>query len=105
MSLSLTLYGHAMRIMADGVINNPPPQNPLSGTNGGDLLTGYDKYMALFICGAVGIACGAWAAWGGLSDRPNHKTKGLMGVLACVGGAVIVAIIVPVINTVYSMVS
>jgi len=90
MSTVLHLMTHASNVLADGTIDNPAPQNPLSSTTGGDLITGYVKYAALFVCGIIAVASGGWAAFGGLTDRPNHKTKGLIGVICAIAGAVVV---------------
>ena len=105
MSTTLHLLTHATNILAAGTIDNPAPVNPLSSSAGGDLITGYVKYAGLFVCGIVAIASGGWAAFGGLTDRPNHKTKGLVGVLCAIGGAVVVAVGIPLINGAYSAVA
>ena len=105
MSTVLHLMTHASNVLADGTIDNPAPQNPLSSSTGGDLITGYVKYAALFVCGIIAVASGGWAAFGGLTDRPNHKTKGLIGVICAIAGAVVVAVGIPLINGAYNAVA
>jgi hypothetical protein len=100
------LIAHAMNVLAaGGTIDNPAPVNPLSNSSGGDLITSYVKYGALFICAVIAAASGGWAAWGGLSRRPDAKSHGLTGVLCAVIGAVVVAVGIPLINGVYNTVS
>lgn len=89
--------------LAGGPVDNPGPASPVTG-NGVDLLLSYGKWGALFACAAAALVSGAFIAIGSLSNRPDHADKGKRALLYSVGGVVITAIAIPVIDTIFGAV-
>jgi hypothetical protein len=88
-----------------GPIDNPTPVNPLSNTNGVDLLLGYAKFGALIACGVSAVVSGGLMAFGSLSQRPDHVDRGKRALLWSLAGVVVAAIGITVANTIFGAVS
>lgn len=93
-----------LTFMAD-VVNNPAPADPTSGSKGIQLLISYCKWGALIACGLAVVASGGLLAVGSLSNRPDHADKGKRALLWSIGGVIVVAIGIPLIDTVFSAAS
>lgn len=100
-SVSGALPGHVLA----GIVNNPAPADPTGGSQGITLLLSYAKWGALFACAVVAVVSGGFMAAGSLSNRPDHVDKGKRALLWSVGGAIVIAIAIPVINTVFGAAS
>lgn len=59
-----------LRPLAGGPVDNPGPQNPVTGSNGVTLLLGYAKWGALIACAASALVSGGLMAIGSFSNRP-----------------------------------
>jgi len=94
---------HLPYVLAGGPVDNPGPSSPISG-NGVDLLIGYAKWGALVACAASALVSGGLMAVGQLSNRPDHADRGKRALLWSLGGAVVVAIAIPTLNTVFGAV-
>lgn len=99
-SLSLLIHG-AGHLLAP-VVNNPAPKDPTGGSKGVDLLLSYAKWGALIACAISAIISGGLMAVGSLSNRPDHADKGKRALIWSLGGVIVVAIAIPVVNTVFS---
>jgi hypothetical protein len=86
--------------LAGGPVQNPAPVDPTNGSNGVTLLLAYAKWGALMACAGAALASGGLMAMGSLSNRPDHADRGKRALLWSLGGVVITAIAIPVINTV-----
>ena len=98
---------HVATVLADGapapVVPNPGPVSPVS-SKGVDLLLGYAKWGALLSCGASALVSGGLLAVGSLSNRPDMADKGKRALLWSLGGAVVVALAIPTLNTIFGSV-
>jgi hypothetical protein len=104
--VSATLINHvhlALDVLAD--VPNPAPVDPTGGSNGVNLLISYTKWGALIALAIVAVASGAMMAVGKLSNRPDTAEKGKTAFVWSVGGAVVVAIAIPLINSVFGAAS
>ena len=94
-------------ILASGastpVVPNPAPVSPVS-SNGVNLLIGYAKWGALLSCGISAVVSGGLLAVGSLSHRPDMADQGKRALLWSLGGAVVVAIAIPTLNTIFGSV-
>ncbi|HEY1619740.1 MAG TPA: hypothetical protein VGG25_19115 [Streptosporangiaceae bacterium] len=95
---SLLSAGHVL----SGVVPDPAPANPAVGSNGIVLLISYAKWGALIACGISVVASGGLLAVGSLSNRPDHADKGKRALIWSLGGAVVVAIAVHLVNGVFA---
>jgi hypothetical protein len=86
-------------------IPNPAPADPTAGAKGISLLFSYVKYGVLIACGIAALSSGGLMAVGSLSNRPDHVDKGKRAFLWAVGGVIVAAVAVPVINTVFTAAS
>jgi hypothetical protein len=104
MSLALSLLpaARAAAHVVAGVVPNPPPADPTAGSNGISLLISYIKWGAVIACGISVVASGGLMAIGSLSNRPDHADKGKRGLIWSLGGVVVAAIAIPVVNTVFA---
>ena len=93
-----------LSVLAAGPINNPNPSSPVS-TAGVNLLLGYAKWGSLIACAASALASGGLMAFGHLSNRPDAADKGKRALLWSLGGAAVVALAIPTLNTVFGSVS
>jgi len=91
-------------VLAGGPVQNPAPVDPTNGSNGVSLLLAYAKWGALIACAGAALASGGLMAVGSLSNRPDHADRGKRALLWSLGGVVITAIAIPVINTVFGAV-
>lgn len=89
-----------LSVLAGGPVNDPGIKSPVSSAVGG-LLLGYAKWGSLMACAASALVSGGMIAVGQLSNRPDHADKGKRALLYSLGGAVVVAIAIPTINTVF----
>jgi hypothetical protein len=85
-------------------VDNPAPQDPVSGSNGVELLIGYAKWGALIACAGAALVSGGLMAIGSLSNRPDHADRGKRALIWSLGGVVITAIAIPVVNTIFGAV-
>jgi hypothetical protein len=95
---------HLTSVLAAGPINNPVPSSPVSSA-GVNLLLGYAKWGSLIACAAGALVSGGLMALGHLSNRPDSADKGKRALLWALGGAVVVALAIPTLNTVFGSVS
>jgi hypothetical protein len=85
-------------------VDNPAPANPTSGSDGVDLLISYAKWGALIACAGAALVSGGLMAIGSLSNRPDHADRGKRALIWSLGGVVITAIAIPVVNTIFGAV-
>lgn len=83
-------------------IDNPAPKDPTAGSKGISLLLSYAKWGALIACAIAAVVSGGLMGVGTLSNRPDHADKGKRALVWSLGGVVVVAIAIPVVNTVFS---
>jgi hypothetical protein len=96
---------HVASVLAAGpIIGNPGPRSPVS-TRGVNLLLGYAEWGSLIACAASALVSGGLMAVGHLSNRPDAADKGKRALLWSLGGAAVVALAIPTLNTVFSAVS
>lgn len=98
------LAWHVTSVLAAGPIINPAPSSPVSNS-GVDLLLGYAKWGSLIACGASALASGGLMAFGHLSNRPDAGDRGKRALLWSLGGAAVVALAIPTLNTIFGAVS
>ncbi|GAA2031026.1 hypothetical protein GCM10009839_33610 [Catenulispora yoronensis] len=82
-------------------ITNPAPADPTSGSNGVNLLLSYVKWGCLVACAVAAVASGGLMAVGSLSNRPDHQEKGKRSLVWSLGGVIVTACAIPLINTVF----
>jgi|ERR1700722_2100941 hypothetical protein len=87
-------------LLAGGPVNNPGIKSPLSN-QGTMLLLGYAKWGSLMACAASALVSGGMIAVGQLSNRPDHADKGKRALLWSLGGAAVVALAIPTLNTIF----
>jgi hypothetical protein len=87
-----------------GPVNNPDPASPVSGSNGVDLLLSYAKWGALIACALAAMVSGGLMAIGSLSNRPDHADRGKRALIWALGGVVVTAIAIPVVDTIFGTV-
>src|SRR5258708_4848669 len=90
----------ATRTLA-GRINTPAPAAPTAGSKGITLLLSYAKWGALTACAIAAVVSGGLMGIGTLSNRPDNADKGKRALVWSLGGVVVVAIAIPVVNTVF----
>ena len=95
---------HAAWALAAGPVDNPGPSSPVTG-GGIDLLLGYAKWGSLVACAVSALISGGMMAVGQLSNRPEHADKGKRALLWSLGGAAVVALAIPTLNTIFGTVS
>jgi hypothetical protein len=102
----LQVLGHHLLLVAaaGGPVQNPAPADPTSGSNGINLLLAYTKWGALIACAGSAVVSGGLMAVGSLSNRPDHADRGKRALVWSIGGVVITAIAIPVINTIFGAV-
>jgi hypothetical protein len=101
-----TLMHHAqplLGMLAD--VPNPAPQDPTGGSNGINLLVAYAKWGALLACGLAALVSGGMMAIGKLSNRPDTAEKGKSALVWSLGGVIVVAIAIPLVNSVFAAAS
>ena len=100
MSASLLHYAqNALNVVAD--VPNPAPADPTGGANGVTLLLSYVKWGALIACAIAALASGGLMGVGKLSNRPDTAEKGKSALVWSLGGVIVTAIAIPLINTVF----
>jgi len=82
-------------------VPNPAPQDPTSGSNGISLLLGYAKWGALIACAIAAVVSGGLMGVGALSNRPDSVDKGKRALLWSLGGVLVSAVAIPLVNTVF----
>jgi hypothetical protein len=100
----LMLSHHLPLRLAGGPVQNPAPADPTGGSNGVSLLLAYTKWGALIACAGAAVVSGGLMAVGSLSNRPDHADRGKRALVWSLGGVVITAIAIPVIDTVFGAV-
>jgi hypothetical protein len=103
MARNLILQHLVGYLLAGGPVNNPGPASPVSG-NGVDLLLSYAKWGGLIACAAAALVSGGLMAVGSLSNRPDHSDRGKRALIWSLGGVVITAIAIPVVDTIFGAV-
>lgn len=101
-----TLMHHAQPVLgmlAD--VPNPAPQDPTGGSNGINLLVAYAKWGALLACGLAALVSGGMMAIGKLSNRPDTAEKGKSALVWSLGGVIVIAIAIPLVNSVFAAAS
>lgn len=83
------------------VVTNPAPADPTAGSNGISLLISYAKWGALIACAISAVVSGGVMAVGSLSQRPDHVDRGKRALLWSLGGVIVTAVAIPVVNTVF----
>ena len=95
---------HVTSVLAAGPVNNPDPSSPVS-SQGVNLLLGYAKWGALTACAASALVSGGLMAFGHLSNRPDAGDRGKRALLWSLGGAAVVALAIPTLNTIFGAVN
>jgi hypothetical protein len=95
---------HVTSVLAAGPVGNPGPASPVSN-KGVTLLLGYAKWGSLIACAASALASGGLMAFGHLSNRPDAGDRGKRALLWSLGGAAVVALAIPTLNTIFGAVS
>ena len=99
---------HITYVLAGGspgqLVPNPAPTSPVS-SSGVNTLLGYAKWGSLASCAASAVASGGMLAVGHLSSRPEVSDKGKRALLWSLGGAAVVALAIPVLDTIFSSVT
>ena len=101
--MAVELINHLINsslVLADAV-PNPPPADPTSGSNALSLLLSYAKWGAVVACAISAVASGGLLAVGSLSNRPDHADKGKRALIWSLGGVVVAAAAIPLVNTVF----
>ena len=100
-SLHLISQLAASRLVLADVVPNPDPADPTSGSNALSLLLSYAKWGAVVACAIAAVASGGFLAVGSLSNRPDHADKGKRALIWALGGVVVSAAAIPLVNTVF----
>lgn len=82
-------------------VPNPAPQDPTAGSNGISLLLGYAKWGALIACAVAAVVSGGLMGVGALSNRPDAVDKGKRALIWSLGGVLVSAVAIPLVNTVF----
>jgi hypothetical protein len=91
-------------VLTPGPVTNPNPKSPVS-SSGVNLLLGYAKWGSLIACATSALVSGGLMAFGHLSNRPDAADRGKRALLWSLGGAAVVALAIPTLNTVFGAVS
>ena len=97
----MSLFSHAVVVVAGGVVSNPGPIDPTGGSGGVSLLLSYTKWGVLIACAVVAVASGGFMAVGSLSHRPDNVDRGKRALLWSIVGVVASACAIPLVNTVF----
>lgn len=95
--MSNTLY--VVQYLAD--IQNPAPVDPTNGSKGASLLLSYAKWGALIACALAAVVSGGLMGVGNLSKRPDTAEQGKRALVWSLGGVIVTACAIPVVNTVF----
>jgi hypothetical protein len=99
----MSVLAYAASMLAD--VPNPPPADPTAGNNGITLLLSYAKWGALIACAVAAVVSGGLLGVGSLSNRPDQVDKGKRALIWSLGGVIVSAIAIPVVNTVFGAAS
>jgi len=93
----------SLSTMVDILANvpNPAPKDPTSGAAGIELLLSYAKWGALIACGLAAVISGGIMAVGSLSNRPDSVEKGKRALIWSLGGVLVTALAIPMVNSVF----
>lgn len=105
MSTIFYAASHAVSVLSGGVVTNPAPADPTSGSNGVGLLLSYAKWGALIGCAVAAVISGGLMGVGSLSNRPDQVDKGKRSLVWSLGGVIVTAIAIPLVNTVFGSVN
>ncbi len=100
MSLPLHVVHAAHTLLADAV-SNPAPADPTNGSKGTNLLLSYAKWGSLIACAVAAVVSGGLMGIGHLSNRPDSADKGKRALIWSLGGVIVTACAIPMINTVF----
>lgn len=98
LDVSVSLLTHAAGHL---LTPNPPPQDPTGGSKGVTLLLAYAKWGALIACAISAVISGGLMAVGSLSNRPDYADRGKRALIWSLGGVVVVAIAIPLVDNVF----
>jgi hypothetical protein len=87
------------------VVPNPAPADPTGGSNGITLLLSYVKWGALIACAVAALVSGGLMAIGSLSNRPDQVDKGKRALIWSLGGVIVAATAIVVVNSVFDAAS
>lgn len=87
------------------IVPNPEPRDPTDGSDGISLLVSFVKWGVLISCAIVALVSGGLLAAGTLSNRPDQVDKGKKALVWSLGGVIVGAIAIPVVNSVFSAAS
>lgn len=82
-------------------VPDPAPADPTDGAGGISLLISYTKWGVLIACGIAAVVSGGLMGIGALSNRPDQVDKGKRALLWSLGGVIVSAIAIPVVNSVF----
>jgi len=82
-------------------IGNPAPADPTNGSKGTTLLLSYAKWGSLIACAVAAVVSGGLMGIGHLSNRPDSADKGKRALIWSLGGVIVTACAIPMINTVF----
>jgi hypothetical protein len=106
MSTIFYTASHAASVLAaGGIVTNPAPADPTSGSNGVALLLSYAKWAGLIGCAIAAVVSGGLMGVGSLSNRPDQVDKGKRALVWSLGGVIVTAIAIPLVNTVFGSVA
>ena len=95
--------GSAPKPLAGGIVPNPKPISPISGT-GITTIMGYALWGTIITCGIVALVAGGLLAVGQLSHNPSSGDRGKRALLYSLGGVALAAVAIPTLNTVFGTV-
>ncbi|MEV7925435.1 hypothetical protein [Kitasatospora sp. NPDC088779] len=101
MSLALQAVHHLADVHYLADIQNPAPADPTNGSKGANLLLSYAKWGALIACAVAAVVSGGLMGIGHLSNRPDSAEKGKRSLVWSLGGVIVTACAIPVVNTVF----
>lgn len=81
----------------------PTPLPMTSSPNGIDQLIHWMLYGALVCCLLGLVTAAGMAAIGSLASRPQLAVRGRYGVFACLAGAMVVGLAIPVVDAFYTL--
>ena len=94
----------AVGIIAGGPVDPVTPSSTgLPGIGGVHTILGWLMFGSLSICGASAIIGGATLAYANHSARPDMAVRAKSGLLWALGGAFLVAIAIPLVNSFYGL--
>ena len=100
--MPLPEFLHALTPLMLGDIPDPAPVDPTDGATGISLLLSYVKWGALIACAIAAVVSGGIMGVGSLSNRPDSVDKGKRALIWSLGGVIVCAVAIGVVNSVFS---